>query len=57
MKIPDEVRKVVGFIAFENKINNDIIPVGSFFYLGHDPNPGEAVSRCTPLRRFMLLTD
>jgi hypothetical protein len=45
MKIPDELRKAVGFIAFENMTNAQIVPVGSFFFLGHDPKPGETFSR------------
>jgi hypothetical protein len=44
MKIPDEVRKTVGFITFENKKNGHIVPVGSFFFLGHEPKQGATTS-------------
>ena len=44
MKIPDQVRKAVGFVAYENRTNGDFIPVGSFFFLGHDAKPGETNS-------------
>jgi hypothetical protein len=44
MKIPDNIRKAVAYIAFENKTNGNVVPVGSCFFLGHDPKPGEATS-------------
>jgi hypothetical protein len=45
MRVPDEVRKTVGFICYEDKRNQDIIPVGSFFFFGHDPRDGETFAR------------
>jgi hypothetical protein len=44
MRVPDGVRKTVGFIGYEDKRNGEFIPVGSFFFLGHDPKAGEPVS-------------
>ena len=44
MKIWDEIRKAVGFIAYEDQTNGQIVPVGTFFFLGHDPEPNEAFS-------------
>ena len=44
MKIPDQVRKAVGFVAFQNQKNNQIEPLGTFFFLGRDPKCGEAFS-------------
>ena len=44
MKIPDEVRKAIGFVAYEDKQNSSIIPVGTFFFLGHDPIDGASTS-------------
>ena len=44
MRVPDQVRKAVGFIGYEDKRNGEIVPVGSFFFLGHDPHPGEKFS-------------
>lgn len=45
MKVPDEVRKTVGFVAYKSKLSGDVVPVGSFFFLGHDPNDGTSTSR------------
>jgi hypothetical protein len=44
MRVPDEVRKAVGFIGYEDKRNNEFVPIGSFFFLGHDPTDGGTVS-------------
>ena len=44
MRVPDIVREAVGFIGYEDKRNGEIVPIGSFFFLGHDPNPGETIS-------------
>ena len=44
MKIPDAVRKTVGFVAYENKISGQIIPAGSCFFIGHDPKDGTSTS-------------
>lgn len=38
MRVPDEVRKTVGFVAFESSQGKGIVPVGTFFFLGHDPS-------------------
>jgi hypothetical protein len=44
MRVPDEVRKTIGFIGYEDKRTGEFKPRGSFFFLGHDPNTGEPVS-------------
>ncbi len=44
MKVPDEVRKTVAFVAYENKSTNELVPVGSVFFLGHDPQDGASTS-------------
>jgi hypothetical protein len=44
MKIPDEIRKTVGFITYENKISGEITPVGTSFFLGHNPGEGKTTS-------------
>ncbi len=40
MKIPNEILKAVGFICYEDQINNQLVPVGSVFFFGHDAKPG-----------------
>ncbi len=45
MKVPDEVRKTVGFVAYASLVNGDIVPVGTFFFVGHNPIEGETTSR------------
>jgi hypothetical protein len=40
MKIPDNVRKTVGFVCHKDLVDSNIAPVGSFFFLGHDVAPG-----------------
>jgi hypothetical protein len=40
MKIPDQVRKAVAFIAYVDQRNGEITPVGSVFFVGPDPEPG-----------------
>jgi hypothetical protein len=45
MKIPDEIRKTVGFVAYHNKATEQITPVGSCFFLGHDPKDGQKTSK------------
>jgi hypothetical protein len=45
MKIPDEIRKTVGFVAYHNKTTGNVTPVGSCFFLGHTPQEGETFSR------------
>jgi hypothetical protein len=44
MRVPDEVRKSVGFIGYEDKRNGEFVPAGSFFFLGHDTKDGETIS-------------
>jgi hypothetical protein len=44
MKIPDEVRKTVAFIGYQNKTNGETVSVGSMFFLGHDPAEGTTPS-------------
>lgn len=44
MKIPDQVRKTVAFIAYEDKTDLSIRPVGSVFFVGPDPLPGTNVT-------------
>ena len=41
MKIPDEIRKTVAFVCYENKNTGAITPVGSCFFLGSDQEPGQ----------------
>lgn len=45
MRVPDEVRKAVAFIGYEDKRNGAFAPKGTFFFLGRDPQPGENFSR------------
>ena len=46
MKIPDQVRKTVAFIAYVDQRDQTIRPVGSVFFVGPDPLPGsQSVSR------------
>ena len=40
MKIPDQVRKTVAFIAYVDQRDHSIKPVGSVFFVGPDPKPG-----------------
>lgn len=40
MKIPDQVRKTVAFIAYVDQRDQTIKPVGSVFFVGPDPAPG-----------------
>lgn len=40
MKIPDQVRKTVAFIAYVDQRDQSIKPVGSVFFVGPDPIPG-----------------
>jgi hypothetical protein len=40
MKIPDEVRKAVGFVMYLDQVSKELVPVGSCFFLGHDPKDG-----------------
>jgi hypothetical protein len=44
MKVPDEVRKTVGFIAYQDQLSKQLVPVGSIFFLGHNPKEGASVS-------------
>jgi hypothetical protein len=44
VKIPDEIRKAVAFVAFENKTTGEIDPVGSCFFLGHNAPEGQTTS-------------
>jgi hypothetical protein len=44
MKIPDEIRKTVAFVAYEDKRTGVITPVGSCFFLGRDPEEGRTSS-------------
>ncbi len=47
MKVPDEIRKTVGFVAFEDQSianRGAITPVGSCFFVGEDPADGSGVS-------------
>lgn len=37
MKIPDEVRRAVAFIGYQNKANGQFVPIGTSFFLGRDP--------------------
>lgn len=46
MKIPDQVRKTVAFIAYVDQRDQGIKPVGSVFFVGPDPIPGtQTISR------------
>ncbi len=40
MKIPDQVRKTVAFIAYVDQRDQSVRPVGSVFFVGPDPAPG-----------------
>ena len=40
VKIPDQVRKTVAFIAYVDQRDQTIRPVGSVFFVGPDPLPG-----------------
>lgn len=44
MKVPDAIRKTVGFVAYEDLSSGNIVPVGTFFFLGHDPKDGASTS-------------
>jgi hypothetical protein len=44
MRVPNGVRRTVGFIGYEDKRNGEFVPSGSFFFLGHDPKDGEPIS-------------
>lgn len=44
MRVPDEVRKTVGYVAYQDQTNGQIVPVGSMFFLGHDPKEGSDTS-------------
>jgi hypothetical protein len=44
MKIPDAVRKTIGFIGYEHQQTHEFVPAGSFFFLGHDPVDGSWTS-------------
>lgn len=40
MKIPDQIRKTVAFIAYVDQRDHSVRPVGSAFFVGPDPLPG-----------------
>lgn len=40
MKISSKIRKAVGFVGYIDQTKDNFVPVGSFFYVGHDPSPG-----------------
>jgi hypothetical protein len=40
VRIPDQVRKTVAFIAYFDQLDQGIKPVGSVFFVGPDPLPG-----------------
>lgn len=44
MKIPAEVLKAVGFVCYQDQSTGALVPVGSFFFLGHDAPNGSTIS-------------
>jgi hypothetical protein len=44
VKIRDEIRKSVAFIGYEDQTNQEIKPIGSCFFLGHDAKEGQHFS-------------
>ena len=44
MRVPDEIRKTVGFVAYIDQTSGESVPVGSFFFFGHDANDGQKFS-------------
>jgi hypothetical protein len=46
MKIPTEVLKAVGFVCYQDQTSRNLVPVGSCFFLCHDPPAGSNVSSC-----------
>ena len=45
MKVPSEIKKAVAFVCYLNQVTQDLVPVGSVFFLGHDPVDGVPTSR------------
>jgi hypothetical protein len=47
MKVPDVIRKTVAFACYHNKVTDRLEPIGSAFFVGHNPKQGETISpRC-----------
>lgn len=44
MKIPVEVLKAVVFVCYEDQVKHELVPVGTGFFLGHDPKDGGTTS-------------
>jgi hypothetical protein len=44
MKIPVQVLKAVVFVCYEDKTKHEIVPVGTGFFLGHDPKDNGTTS-------------